>query len=208
MEDFVETFCLKSTESSQFGFVEPCCVQTIQQFREYASFKNLELVCLRENSVVPDTAQCFKFRPCSAKASIQLRPNTAIVTQETSQIKQRLFRNHIISIVFFLMRASHRTGSTSNLEKNMHVPCPFGMLQGTCTVTTFLNSMFLCSYFPKSAKDHNHRLGRAKEEKKQTNNFPFPHFPPTGFGNIVLVILVACQGSQPIFVVRARAKQT
>ena len=101
MEDFVETFCLKSTESSQFGFVEPCCVQTIQQFREYASFKNLELVCLRENSVVPDTAQCFKFRPCSAKASIQLRPNTAIVTQETSQIKQRLFRNHIISIVFF-----------------------------------------------------------------------------------------------------------
>ena len=117
MEDFVETFCLKSTESSQFGFVEPCCVQTIQQFREYASFKNLELVCLRENSVVPDTAQCFKFRPCSAKASIQLRPNTAIVTQETSQIKRRLFRNHIISIVFFLMRASHRTGSTSNLEK-------------------------------------------------------------------------------------------
>ena len=90
----------------------------------------------------------------------------------------------------------------------MHVPCPFGMLQGTCTVTTFLNSMFLCSYFPKSAKDHNHRLGRAKEEKKQANNFPFPHFPPTGFGNIVLVILVACQGSQPIFVVRARAKQT
>ena len=76
-------------------------MQTIQQFRKYASFKYSDLLCVRENSVVPDTAQCSKFRPCSAKASIQLRPNTAIVTQETSQIKQRLLRNHIISIGFF-----------------------------------------------------------------------------------------------------------
>ena len=76
VEDFSETFCLKSIETSQFGLVEPCCVQTIQQFRKYASLKNSDLLCLRENSVVPDTAQCLKFRPCSAKASIQLRPNT------------------------------------------------------------------------------------------------------------------------------------
>ena len=92
-------------------------------------------------------------------------------------------------------------------KKNMHVACPVGMVQGTCTVTTFLNSMFFCSYFPKSPKDHNHRLGRAKEQKKQTNNFPFPRFPSTGFGNIVVVILVACHGSQPIFAASARAKQ-
>ena len=94
-----ETFCLESIGSCQFGFVKPCCVQTIQHFRKYALvraqegclvgmrtqtsdlesmqiYRNLDCLCLQKNSVVPNTAQCFKFRLCSANAStlIQRQP--------------------------------------------------------------------------------------------------------------------------------------
>ena len=53
---------LKKIESFQFGFVKPCCVQTIEQFRKYASLKNSDLPCLWGNSVVPNTAQFFFFQ--------------------------------------------------------------------------------------------------------------------------------------------------
>ena len=60
---FLKHFAWKALSRLSSALLSHACVQTIQQFRKYASFKNSDLLCLRENSVVPDTAQCLKFPP-------------------------------------------------------------------------------------------------------------------------------------------------
>ena len=92
-------------------------MQTTHQFRKSLQKFGFSLPLGEERGSKP----IIQSPPLPRTAFFQYRPNTAIVTHETSQIKQRLLRNHIISLRFFdaygRIDAFSRAGLTFWLKK-------------------------------------------------------------------------------------------
>ena len=100
-EHFLETFCFKNIGCSQFGFVKPSCVQTIQQVRKYASFKNSDLPCLWENLRGSKHGTMFQIPPLQRQGVYSFQAQCWHCHTRNVQIKQRLLRHHIIFIGLF-----------------------------------------------------------------------------------------------------------